>query len=125
MKRVDRRLVLPRTAKAQSNAREETATNVPSAEKASLSLVRTLNDRSATGRSRGVELWAEDESVFRQQLEYLDLGAVPPAISTISLDFSSDGCVCVFTCPTAKRCLPNVASQPDGQLANSQRVCWS
>lgn len=91
MNRVDRRFPLPTTAKAQSSVRDETAAHPPAAEKASRSLVRTLHDRSSTGRSRGVELWAEDESVFRQQLEYLDLSAEEPVISTIAVDFSSDG----------------------------------
>lgn len=91
MKRVDRRLVLPAAAQARNSGIEEMTAHAPAAEKGSRSLVRTLNDRSATGRSRGVELWAEDESVFRQQLEYLDLSAEGPAISTIAVDFSSDG----------------------------------
>lgn len=91
MNRADRRLVLPAAAKSQSNVRDEAIAHTPAAVKASRSLVRMLNDRSSTGRSRGVELWAEDESVFRQQLEFLDVSAEEPAISTIAVDFSSDG----------------------------------
>lgn len=64
--------------------------------KTSTSLLRELNGRSATGSSRGVELWAEDESVLRQQLEYLDLSAgaaagAGPTRSTIAVAFSTDG----------------------------------
>ncbi|CAM9881884.1 unnamed protein product, partial [Scytosiphon promiscuus] len=58
------------------------------------SLLRALSDRSATGRPRDAKLWAEDESVIRQQLEYLDLSesAYPePARSTIAVAFSTDG----------------------------------
>lgn len=66
-------------------------------ERTSTSLLRALNGRSATGSPRGVELWAEDESVLRQQLEYLDLSAAAtvhgtgPTKSTIAVAFSTDG----------------------------------
>lgn len=62
--------------------------------RAHASLLRALNGRSATGRPRGVKLWAEDESVVRQQLEYLNLSesAYPePTRSTIAVAFSTDG----------------------------------
>lgn len=54
------------------------------------SLLRALNDRSLTGNPRGAKLWAEDESVFRHRLEYLDLAA-DTTRSTIAVAFSSDG----------------------------------
>lgn len=54
------------------------------------SLLRALNERSLTGNPRGAKLWAEDESVFRHHLEYLDLAA-DTTRSTIAVAFSSDG----------------------------------
>lgn len=54
------------------------------------SLLRALNARSLTGNPRGAKLWAEDESVFRHHLEYLDLAA-DTTRSTIAVAFSSDG----------------------------------
>lgn len=56
------------------------------------SLVRALNHRSLTGDPRGAKLWAEDESVFRHDLEYLDL-AEDTTRSTIAVAFSNDGYV--------------------------------
>ena len=55
------------------------------------SLIHKLFDRRVTGKMKQTELWAEDESVFHQQLEYLELPAETTR-STIALAFSHDGC---------------------------------
>lgn len=62
----------------------------PSACHRTSSLWLTLKERSATGKSGGVKLWAEDESVLHQQLAYLDLSA-DSTRSTIAVAFSTDG----------------------------------
>lgn len=56
----------------------------------SSSLLRALSERSATGKCEDTKLWAEEEGVKRQQLEYLDL-ATDTTKSTIAVAFSPDG----------------------------------
>lgn len=54
------------------------------------SLLHKLSVRRANGKIKQAELWAEDESVFHQRLEYLELSAGTTR-STIALAFSADG----------------------------------
>lgn len=54
------------------------------------SLLQKLLVRRADGKAKQAELWAEDESVFHQRLEYLELSA-DTTRSTIALAFSADG----------------------------------
>ena len=54
------------------------------------SLLQKLLVRRANGKIKQAELWAEDESVFHQRLEYLELSASTTR-STIALAFSADG----------------------------------
>ncbi|CAM9335180.1 unnamed protein product [Ectocarpus fasciculatus] len=79
----------------QRRPRHRAGPNRPGGWKRPLSLLKELSSRSTSGSSRGIELWAEDESVFRQQLEYLDLSAAAvasePPRSTIAVAFSTDG----------------------------------
>lgn len=63
-------------------------------------LVRRLRGVMATGKVEESKVWAEDQSVYRQQFRYLDLPA-DTTRSTIAVAFSSDGYesyICLPSC---------------------------
>lgn len=55
-------------------------------------LLRRVRDRAATGKSGSTKVWAEEQSVLRQQFRYLELPA-DTTRSTIAVAFSTDGYV--------------------------------